>query len=269
LGKSQTNQKEYMKTISNVIVVAAATVAASLQAQVISWNADANGTISGANVAGVVLAANWNDSWLENGNAISPYGSPTVVNSLVDNSGTATTLNMAYQAWGFWSIQGSTPGQDADGTYNRNLLNGYLNAGPAGWGPPVTTSTIALSQIPYAQYDIYVYFSADVAGRTGTLSDGLTTYSFSTAGPASISGANAVFAQTTDTGALYPTANYAVFSGLTGSSQTLTGSPLVNDAWSGIAGFQIVAVPEPGTMALAGLGGLAMMAWMKRRPKKG
>jgi hypothetical protein len=188
------------------------------------------------------------------------------VNGLLDNSGAATSLNIAYQAWGFWSIQSSTPGQDADTTYNRNLLNGYLNAGPAGWGPPVTTSSIILSSIPYAQYDIYVYFSSDTAGRTATISDGATTYSLSTVGPASISGANAVFTQTTDTGALYPTANYAVFSGLTGSSQTITESPLVSDAWSGIAGFQIVAVPEPGTLALVAMGGLMLV--FGRRSKK-
>ena len=256
-----------LKTLCGAAVVLGL-FTATTQGQIISWNVDANGTISGANVAGVVSAANWNDSWLENGNAINAFGSPTAVNGLIDNSGAATSLNIAYQAWGFWSVQGSTPGQDADGSYNRNLLNGYLNAGPAGWNPPVTTSFVTLSSIPYAQYDIYVYFSSDTAGRTGTLSDGTTTYDFSTAGPASVSGANAVFTQTTDTGTLYPTANYAVFSGLTGSSQTITESPLVRDAWSGIAGFQIVAVPEPGTMALGALGLMALVAIHRRSRSK-
>jgi hypothetical protein len=253
-----------MKNINKIIVIAVAAAATSLQAQVISWNVDDNGTISGANVAGLAPAANWNDSWIENGNAISPYGSPTAVNGLMDNTGTRTSLNIAYQAWGFWSV-GSAPGQDADTTYNRNLLNGYLNAGPAGWNPPVTTSTITLTSVPYLQYDLYVYFSSDVAGRTGTISDGNITYDFSSVGPGETGGANALFTQTTDTGALYPTADYAIFSGETASSLTLTCSPLVSDAWLGIAGFQIVAVPEPGTLALAALGGVMLV--LGRRSK--
>jgi hypothetical protein len=227
-----------------------------VQAQsVISWNFDVNGTVSGSgDYAGVVSANNWNNSWPSN---------PT--SNLIDNSGAATTLGLNYGPTSYaYSIQGSHPGADANGTFNKELLNGYLNDGPAGWNPPVTSSFINLSSIPYAQYDIYVYFSSDTAGRIGTVSDGAVTYSFATVGATSISGANAVFAQTTDTGVLYPTANYAVFSGLTGSSQTITESPLINDAWSGIAGFQIVAVPEPSTMALAALGGLGLVLFRRR-----
>ena len=227
----------------------------ALHAQIISWNVDSYGTISGANMAGAVAAANWNDSWLENGNSINAYGSPTAVNGLLDNSGTATSLNMAYQAWGFYQIQNSAPGQDADSSYNRNLLNGYLNAGPASWGPPVTNSTIALSQIPYAQYTLYVYFSSDTAGRTGNVTDGTTTYDFTTLGPAEFNGTSAVFTQTTDTAGNNPGADYAVFSGETANSLTITCNALSgNDQWLGIAGFQIVAVPEPTVMALAGIG---------------
>jgi hypothetical protein len=252
-----------MKKIAFIVFI---TVELALRAQVISWNADSYGTISGPNAAGVVPAANWNDSWLQNGNAISPYGSPTVVNGLTDSSGTSTTLSLSYQAWGFWNIQGSAPGQDADGSYNRNLLNGYLNAGPAGWGPPVTNSTITLSQIPYSQYDLYVYFSSDVAGRNGSITVGTLTYYFSSVGAASVSGANASFVQTTDTTGANPAANYAVFSGLSGGSQTLTCNALSgNDQWLGIAGFQLVAIPEPSCLAFLAIG---VAGWIVRPGKK-
>jgi hypothetical protein len=238
--------------LAAALVVAVAT---GTQAQIISWNLDHNGTIGGSQQAGVALAANWNNSWPSN---------PTT--DLMDNSGAATTLDLAYASFNTWSIQGSTPGQDADGSYNRNLINGYLNSGPAAWGPPITNSYVSLSQIPYAQYDVYVYFSSDAAGRNGIVTDGTSSFSFSTLGSASISGANALLLQTTDTTGTNPGANYAVFSGLTGGSQTFTVNPTSgNDQWLGIAGFQVVAVPEPTALSLGALGVIAFISRRFRR----
>lgn len=252
--------KMTMKTLA-LAVAAMMTASLTLEAQsVISWNLDRYGTISGANQAGVVLVPNWNNSWPAN---------PTV--NLIDNTGAATTLDLSYGSYNQWSVNGNsgpTPGQDADGSYNRNLLNGYLNSGPAAWGPPITNSYVSLSQIPYSVYDIYVYFSSGAANLNGSVSDGSTTFYFSTLGLASISGANALLTQTTDTIGVNPGADYAIFTGLTGASQKLTLNMLSgNDNWGGIAGFQVVAVPEPGTLALASMGGLAVLL-MKRRFKK-
>lgn len=228
---------------AGIALLAAAATSAS--AQVISWNLDSNGTIGGAGqYAGVVLANNWNNSWPSN---------PTT--DLMDNSGAATTLDLAYGAWGNWSIQGSHPGQDANGSYNRELLNGYLNAGPAGWNPPITDSHVSLTQIPYAQYDIYVYFSSDAADRPGYVTDGTTSYYFNTLGAPSIAGADALLIQTTETSnANHAGANYAVFSGLSGAAQTITVQMEQNDLWGGIAGFQVVSVPEPSALALGVIG---------------
>lgn len=228
-------------------------------ASVISWNYDRFGTISPSGVAGVVPVANWSNSWPSN---------PVV--DLVDSSGAATTLDLAYSSFGSWSISGSSPGADLDGTFNRNLLNGYLNSGPAGWGPPVTTSSVTLTQIPYAAYNVIVYFSSDVAGREGQVGDGATTFYFNTVGQPSINGANALFASTNDTAGTYLTgANYAVFTGLSGGSQTFTVAMRDNDEWGGIAGFQVVeaaAVPEPASaVALAGLAGLLCAGSRRRR----
>ncbi len=223
-------------------------------AAVVSWNYDRNGTVSGSNVAGIVPVANWNNSWPSN---------PTT--DLVDDSGAATTVDLAYTSFNDWNIVGSHPGADLAGTYDKELLNGYLNAGPAGWGPPITSSQVTFSQIPYAQYDLIVYFSSDVAGREGSVTDGTTTYSFNTVGPASVSGANAALAQTLDTGGTYTTAaNYAIFSGLSGPSQTVTVQMRDNDEWGGIAGVQLVAIPEPASAA-ALLGGLGLLAALTRR----
>jgi len=225
-------------------------------ASIVSWNYDRNGTVSGSNVAGVVPVANWNNSWPSN---------PTT--NLIDDSGAATTVDIAYTSFNDWNIVGSHPGVDLAGTYNKELLNGYLNAGPAGWGPPITYSRVTLSQIGYASYDLIVYFSSDVAGREGTVTDGVTTYSFNTVGPASVSGSNAVLFSTSDTAGTYATAaNYAVFSGLSGASQTLTVQMRDNDEWGGITGFQLVAVPEPSSAAaLGGAAGLLLALARRRR----
>jgi hypothetical protein len=92
---------------------------------------------------------------------------------------------------------------------------------------------------------LYVYFSSDVAGRAGTASlSGGATYYFDTLGKPSISAANAVFVETADTtdDADDTDANYVKFTGLSGTTQTVT---VTIPAFGGIAGFQIVNTATP------------------------
>jgi len=234
----------------------------TLQAQVISWNLDDYGTVNGPSVsyngtAGVIPVSNWNNSWPNN---------PTT--GLIDSTGAATTLNLSYGSFNTYAIQQSHPGQDANGSYSKEMLNGYLNSGPAAWGPSITNSYVTLTSIPYSVYDVYIYFSSDTAGRAGNVTDGTATYDFSTLGSAETSGANALFTQTTDTGGLNPGADYAVFSGETANSLTLIVNAMSgNDQWLGIAGFQVVAAPEPGTVALA-VCGLSLFAMKLRHLRR-
>jgi hypothetical protein len=245
-----------MKLISTLRAAAllSATIG-TINAQEISWNFDVYGTVNpgttpNANVAGVVPAPNWNDAFYLNGYANTGTG-------LMDSTGSLTPVGytLSYPN-GTWSVTGNPgggahhPGQDANGTFNMEMLNGYMNVGGS------ATESIALTGINYSQYSIYVYFSSDTAGRTGTVSDGGTTYDFSTVGPGEVSGPNAPLSQTSDSSGANPSADYAVFSGLTGSSQTITaGIP----SFGGIAAFQIVATPEPSAIALVMLGGGIML----------
>ena len=138
------------------------------------------------------------------------------------------------QAWGLWSIAASRPPADADGLYNRALLFEYYNSGSDYDNPEILT----LQGIPYGNYSVYVYFSSDNADRDGTISLGKVTYDFSTLGPSAISGNKALLISATDTTGANPNANYAVFSGLSGDTQTVT---LNIGKGGGIAAFQIVA----------------------------
>jgi hypothetical protein len=246
-------------TLASLAVVGS--LAASVHAQSISWNFDGYGDISGASQqAGVVLAPYWNSTYLIDGN------SGATENNLLDSSGAATSMsvgNFVDNSQYGWAIEFSTPGMDANGDYNRNLLNGYLNNGGGG------SVSMTLNSIPYSAYSIIVYLSSDTAGRTGTVNVGSTTYDFSTMGPAEIGGVpatagsgNAAFIQTIDTSGANPSADYAVFSDLTGSSQTISSTIA---SYGGIAGFQVVAVPEPGSMALAGLGGFGILLALRRK----
>ncbi|MCA9240730.1 MAG: hypothetical protein KDA37_11045, partial [Planctomycetales bacterium] len=217
----------------------------------VSWNVDVNGTIGGdGNVnssgqspadalAGVESVGNWTGSWNGSGQNFEPV-------NLIDHNGIATSIDMVAVGFNGFSVQGSHPGQDGDGAWNKELINGYSNAG-ASVSPQV--SIITVTQIPYGQYDIIAYFSSDNDSREGSVTDGATTYFFNTIGGPSVSGSNAVLTQASDTvdDATDPDANYAVFSGLSGSSQTIT----VNiPDFGGIAGIQIVG--DPNSVSLIG-----------------
>jgi hypothetical protein len=234
---------------TTLLMLAAACISA--QAQVVSLKYGSE-VIPTDGFAGAVLATNWNNSASMN---YTVSGS-----SLLDNSGAATTIAYTLstsQTWGGWYINATAPSQDGNGSYNKLMLNQYLNSAPNLGNP----ETLSLSGLSYGQYDLYVYFSADSAGRHQSITLGSTTYDFSTEGPAAISGVSALLTQSTDTTSAYPTADYVVFSGLTGGSQTVN---LGSVDGGGITAFQIEAVPEPGTMTLAALGGASLLLWRRR-----
>ncbi|MBK1827316.1 beta strand repeat-containing protein [Haloferula rosea] len=122
---------------------------------------------------------------------------------------------------------------DARTPYGR-LFNSFIYGNNASGN---NDSSVSLTGIPYTSYDVYVYFGSDSDGRTGTLTDGVTTYSFTTD---SNTGFPGVYTQTTDTGSGFPQANYAVFSGQTGTdfNVTVTTGALQNSM--GIYGVQVI-----------------------------
>ena len=246
-------------TIGIVATCALLFTSASAGADTISWYFDFFGTIGGSGfgsdsngeTAGApgVVAPEWTGA---------VNSDPLTTMNLQDNSGNPTTMDVTRAHQFQFRHQASQPAQDADGTWNKAMLNGYIN---------FDVTSVELKQIPYPNYDIYIYFGANIAGRQGNVTDGTTTYYFKTYGAASIAGANAIFAptiQTTDLGSGNVTANYAVFSGLSGSSQTVT---VTIPSFGGISGVQVSGViPEPTTFVLgiAGLAALVGIHWRRR-----
>jgi autotransporter-associated beta strand protein len=220
---------------------------------VISWCIDQYGfdnAVGGSGVpvpntsAGLALATNWNDGWSENYSA-APEENPVTVKNLFDLTGAATTLNIAYNCWSPYPMISQHLGQDADGSYNREMLDGYLNNGLAAWNSSFTNSSVVITTIPYANYDVVVYLATDTSGRNASISDGATTNYLTTLGAAAeVGNADdlALFLPTTQTNSSeFPSADFAFFPAQTNGSITLTCEPKSGlDQWLGISGFQVI-----------------------------
>jgi autotransporter-associated beta strand protein len=217
--------------LCSTLAVQAQTVTNPCPNRVISWNLDDWSTIQRTELAGLAPATNWVDTFLAN-----------ITIDLPDDLNTATTMDLGRGSFNTWHIAANHPGLDANGTANRELLNGFLNSGPAAWNPATTNTFVSLTNVPYALYDVIVYFNSDASGRKSTIEGPNAIYSFSTVGSAARSGANALFIPTTQTNeTVFPTADFAVWRGLTNANATFRTFPKSgNDQWLGIAAFQVI-----------------------------
>ena len=229
-------------------------IASMCNAGAISWNTDNYSTVGGdgsgshpelSSQAGAYLTGGWINDWPD-------YD----YTDLRDNSGIETTMDIAITnnsgGWIVWDW--AHPGQDSNGSWNNEMLNGYLNG-----GGEENSVSITLSEIPYAAFDVYVYVVSDDATRTGTVTDGTTTYSFGVLDSMINPEGDALLVQTTNISGSNPEANFAVFSGLTESSYTFSTSFYDSTgafSYGGIAGFQVVEVPEPTSLIILGVGAL-------------
>lgn len=243
---------------------------ASAQAQIISVNLTPGGTAFGttpttlasSDLAGApgVRTNDWN-----NITSASFSGA-----SLVDSSGsTVSGLTL--------TVSGPNPNtRNNVGSASQNdytVFNTVIDIS--------SSASISLSGIPYNAYDLFFYIfpeTTSTTARGGHITIGSTTY-YVNGG----NGANAVSMPGTDgSGYVLSTAttllasqstpgNYVKFTGLTGSSQTVS---LVSDNFGDntprlkVGGFQLVAVPEPSTLAMLGMGVLGLAGMFRARLRK-
>ena len=229
-------------------------------AAIISVNFD-TGNIDSSTLGGApgVRVANWNP-W---GSGNTTFGDDETV---VDSTGaTVPGFTVASTATGRSQRGATTDSNDVDIFRSIIDISG--------------TSTFAVAGLNYATYDVYVYMHDDANDRAGSFAIGSTTYYMKGiggsegAGDPTNTGSGYVLSTDTTVDLTSPgtisvddsidSGNYVKFSGLTGSSFSLVAAAVDTSDGANrnkIAGFQIVQVPEPSSMALVmlGFGGLLL-----------
>ncbi|MEJ6645063.1 MAG: hypothetical protein QNL33_17585 [Akkermansiaceae bacterium] len=206
-----------------------------------------NTALAANDVAGVVPQSNWN-----NLSGTSNAG-PVVLNS---DSGTPSGASVAWAVEEAWSVG------DTTGSPDGSLLNGFFseNAGD--------DSSITISNVPYAIYDLYVYLSHDRNLEDVILREGGGQFPDFTAieNNTDVTVAPVTYSPQTVSGS--GSGNYVRFTNLTNSTVDL--QLLTVDLGPGsidrnaIAGIQLVQVPEPSVSLMGVITGLLLLGRRRR-----
>lgn len=240
-----------MKFLTGSLVLGLAAAAPAV-GDVISINISNGTDLASGDIAGVVPASNWNN--------IDVSGGPTVAPTALNDSagvGAGATFESTYTT-SFNSLSGAGTG-DA----NSTMMEGYMSVDITGDGGAEDSGQINIAGLGGVftgdpdGYSVIVYFDTDVNGQNATPRNHTVTLTPDNAAAVSQTGLDngtyaGAFVQASGAGV---DANYMVFSGLTAASFTLSmDSDVGRGAYNGI---QIVnEIPEPGSLALLGVGGL-------------
>lgn len=249
-------------------------------ASIISINFATTGTTEGqprqlqpGDVTGADVAAtnNWNNLLLNEGVNKTWSG-------LVDAGGNSVSTTITTANW-----SGQVNMTIASTPFRRLYDTGLAKEGDVQSGN-LRAATIAINDIPYTEYNVYLYYTHFPIGsdtlQTWTESNSnMTLYGTNNKGHGhdwndfvwyATNDRDAAVAQAKTTDA-DGGGNWLVFEGLTGSSLTLTSTDqnypdITGYKQRGIAGFQIVAIPEPATIGLLGMAAIGILA--RRRAMK-
>ncbi len=186
--------------------------------------------------------------------------SPGTTNGLLASTGTATSVNAAYNFQGIYTTYSATsPG--------NNLLRTYTNS-VSGYGNNVTLSGLTDN----GSYQLYLY-AAD-----GSYNSGGSLFTFGAGAASTAPGSNdETVAPATHSGDFQENANYVVFNVTASATGTieiipkpLSGTPTYRNGGT-LNGLQLVSssVPEPATLGLVGVGALGLMLIGRKRRTAG
>jgi hypothetical protein len=252
-----------IKTLIGIGIIAVASAAAD--AAIISVSVtSSNANMAASDSAGApgVRVDDWNNL---GGFSFQNDAANNVLSNIKNDPGTATTLGVAFTRTptnaGFESFQ---PTASSALTNDARMFAGHLDSN--------RDLVIDLKQIPYAQYDVYVYLVSGSTRRSSSVTDGTTTYDVRQASNNPSSDGTG-YLRSTDTTARDEStetlwngsigqANYVRFENLATASRTITvktGKAWDNVQRDPIAGFQIVEVPEPAALSVLGMGALTLV----------
>jgi hypothetical protein len=228
------------------------------------FNSTAALDLTPAEEAGWILSrqTNWNNAdGSTNGSStnLNP-NDPNFQGSAFDNTGSSSPVGIAWTASGSWNTgNGSATG-------DSKLTNGYLDNTGGG-------NTVSLTGIPYARYDVIVYFGSDGNDRTGSIAhedpvNGVREYFYRTFAQKGAAGfGKSDYQETTDTdpGGANPQANFCRFQGQTTPDFFLQVNRGNNN--SGLFAVQIVDAPLPiipVTSITRAAGGQVTVVWQSK-----
>jgi hypothetical protein len=238
-----------------------------LAAQVISINFNGQGPgspgarpgpydLAPTDVAGVVAVPNWNNVPSDN------LATPVALNS---STGAATGATVAVSGMNnAWSLP------TVPATPDATMMRGYLDSGNT------TTTTVTVANLPAAftsaGYNVYVYFDGNntTNARSGQYTIGSQMIFGMDNASTDFTGSFVQVPSTSNTNQMAntPAGNYTIFTSLTANSFTLTATPAfpaTGTLRAPINAIQIVPVPEPGSIALAGIGMVSLLGYRLRR----
>jgi uncharacterized protein (DUF1800 family) len=191
---------------------------------------DLNATLGTNETTGIVPQTRWNDTlpmqtWNRTNGSRADILTP-LTNRIVRSDGTVLT-NFTFN----WTGD-STDASDNSGSSDRKLMSGFIRA----YGP--NQASLTLSNIPFANYDLYVHVGGSYDGQKGRVrlgADVATDRFFRTMTTAPQS----EFVEIKPGNTNFPYANFVLYTNLTSTSLTL--NVLNYDGWSlGIHAAQIV-----------------------------